>query len=1037
VLGVLATFAYFLLPEIPQDVYYILVGLSAAAVILVSARRQPAGRGLPLYLFAGGLLLSVAGDIIYNFYEDALRVEHPFPSPADAFYLASYPFLVAALMLLVRSRTPGRDWGGITDAAIITTGVGVLSWIFLMKPYADDLTLPLLDRLISISYPLMDLLLLAVAARLLVAPGARTPAYHFIGLSLIFLLVSDSYYAVLELTHAYEGGHPVDAGYMLSYVLLGTAALHPSMPVLSEPGPDLETKLTRWRLALLAAASLAAPGALAVQAARGEEIEVPVVVGGSVILFLLVLVRLAGFVRRYERAVDHERILRRAGTTLVGALSREGVRKAALGAASELMSSRQRSHVYITAAAGEDLLVAAAAGDATGAEDIRIDLRVLPDPDYAALLEMRPVEVRGAGAAALSKDLGDDFESGGVLLCPLAGGEGLGGAIVVVSGLRFTEELKEALEILGSQVSLVLERVALAEDLHRRRSEARFRSLVQNASDIIAVLEESGVVRYVSPAIERILGYRPEELEGRNVFDYLHPDDAGQVKSAFVEGLKTPEIGLQVEFRFKHLNGSWRYLEASGNNRMEDPEVRGLVLNCRDTTERRGLERQLVHQAFHDPLTGLPNRALFMDRLERALIRTVRGESMVAVLFTDLDNFKVINDSLGHEAGDRLLVEVAERIQGCLRSEDTVARFGGDEFTILVEDIAGVEDATRVAGRVVQELQAPFSVGTQQVFVTTSIGIALNRSPEEKPGDLLRNADLAMYRAKAKGRNDFEVFEQSMNARALERLELENDLRRTLENPDRELRVYYQPEVLPGSGEIAGFEALVRWEHPERGLILPSKFIPLAEETGLIVPLGRWVLKEACRQVKEWQNLHHGVRFDLRPGVQPLLVSVNLSVRQLRHPGLVREVAGILRETGLDSGTLVLEITESVAMEDVSSTVSVMRKLKSLGVKLAIDDFGTGYTSLSHLKRFPVDFLKIDRSFTEELGEDAQGRVTLGAIVHIAHAMGLKVLAEGVEDAGQLARLKELGCDLAQGQHFSEPLTAMAASELLAKVRDR
>lgn len=494
VLGVVATFAYFLLPEIAQGVFNIFIGASAVVALLAGARRQTAVRGLPLYLFAGGLALLTAGDAIYAFYQGVLGVEDPFPSPADAFYLANYPFFVAALVLLVRRRTPGRDWGGITDAAIITTGAGVLSWVFLMKPYADDLTLPLLERLILISYSLMDLLLLALAARLLVAPGARVSAYYFLGLSLILLLISDAYYAVLELADAYEVGHPVDAGYLISYVLLGVTALHPSMPLLSEPGPSLETKLTVRRLVLLATASLAVPGVLAVQAARGEPVEVPVVVGGSVVLFLLVLVRLAGFVRKYERAVDRERILRKAGVALVGALNREAIHAAALEATLELMKNEPKPRAYIAAATGEYLIVETAAGDVVaGTEDIRIDLRDLPDSTYMALIEMRSVEIQVAGAPVLRQNLGGDngFVTS-VLVCPLRGGEELDGALVVVSGSRFSEELKETLETLGSQTSLALESVALAEDLHSRRSGARFRSLVQNASDIIVILDADG-----------------------------------------------------------------------------------------------------------------------------------------------------------------------------------------------------------------------------------------------------------------------------------------------------------------------------------------------------------------------------------------------------------------------------------------------------------------------------------------------------------------------------------------------------------------
>src|SRR5215207_6138046 len=402
-----------------------------------------------------------------------------------------------------------------------------------------------------------------------------------------------------------------------------------------------------------------------------------------------------------------------------------------------------------------------------------------------------------------------------------------------------------------------------------KESEERFRSLVQHTSDIITILEADGSIRYVSPAVERVVGYKPEEQIGTNAFGSVHPADREQASNTFAEVLKRPGLHAPLEFRVPHKDGSWRYLEHVVNNLLEDPTVRGVVITSRDVTERKALEEQLRHQAFHDPLTGLPNRALFMDRLEHALSRAKRRGSNVAVLFTDLDNFKVINDSLGHKAGDQLLIAVAERLKACLRPEDTAARLGGDEFTILVEDIASVGEAVQIAERIADILRPPFTLEEQEVFATVSTGIALNSTAQEQPADLLRYADLAMYRAKRRGKARNEVFESSMDAKAVERLILETGLRRALVR--QQFRVYYQPIVALDNNKVAGVEALVRWEHPQRGLLLPEAFLSVAEETGLIVRIGQWVLREASKQARIWQERY--------PATPPLTISVNLSTR--------------------------------------------------------------------------------------------------------------------------------------------------------------
>ncbi|HEY7041800.1 MAG TPA: EAL domain-containing protein [Methylomirabilota bacterium] len=429
---------------------------------------------------------------------------------------------------------------------------------------------------------------------------------------------------------------------------------------------------------------------------------------------------------------------------------------------------------------------------------------------------------------------------------------------------------------------------------------------------------------------------------------------------------------------------------------------------------------QLARQAFRDSLTSMPNRALFMDRLSHALTRTERRGEQLAVLFLDLDRFKVVNDSLGHSVGDQLLVGVSQRLAACLRPEDTIARLGGDEFAILLEDVKDDRGPTSVADRLTAELQQPFKVEGREVIITVSIGIAMSTAKRMTPEDILRDADLAMYHAKGKGKARYEVFDKSMNAPAQERMDLELDLRNAVTRG--EFTLHYQPVVELPTGRITEVEALVRWKHPQRGLLFPADFVGLSEETGLIVPLGRWVLHEACRQTRQWQLASAGT---------PLAISVNISARQLQQPGLVEEIDAVLRDTRLDPSTLRLEITETVVMHDAPATLAKLEALKALGVQLAIDDFGTGYSSLGYLKRFPVDTLKIDRSFVKGIGGNVEDSAIVRAVITVAKSLNLSVTAEGIETAEQLEHLRTLGCDHGQGYFFAKPLTSDRVPALL------
>ncbi len=503
----------------------------------------------------------------------------------------------------------------------------------------------------------------------------------------------------------------------------------------------------------------------------------------------------------------------------------------------------------------------------------------------------------------------------------------------------------------------------------------------------------------------------------------MHPEDIEQVKAEMAAHLEGLSPHYESEHRMRHKDGSYRWMvsrglavrDANGNTyRMAGSQT--------DITKRKLAEEQLLHDAFHDALTGLSNRALFINRLRHTIKRAKRREDYVfAVLFLDLDRFKVINDSLGHNVGDQLLIAFVRRLEACLRSVDTVARLGGDEFVILLEDITDVCDATHAAKRIQKELALPFNLGGHEVFTTMSIGIALSTTGYNQPEELLRDADAAMYRAKSLGKARYEIFDPVLHTRALTLLQVENDLRRAVER--EEFQIHYQPIVELETGKLRSFEALVRWQHPNQGLVSPAAFIPVAEETGLIVPIGYWILRSACRQLHVWQ-----VRF---PANQLLTISVNLSGKQFSQPDLIQQIDQILQETGLDASSLSLEITESMIMENDESAIATLLQLRDLGVKLSIDDFGTGYSSLGRLHHFPINVLKIDRSFVSGLGVNEGNLKIIEAIVTLAHQLDMEVTAEGVEMAEQLAQLRKLKCEYGQGYFFSRPLDSQAAEALI------
>jgi diguanylate cyclase (GGDEF)-like protein/PAS domain S-box-containing protein len=584
---------------------------------------------------------------------------------------------------------------------------------------------------------------------------------------------------------------------------------------------------------------------------------------------------------------------------------------------------------------------------------------------------------------------------------------------------EFTEHDQYLLSALADYATIALANARLFQQISEEQT--RYHDLFDHASDLIFTLDLNATLLSINRHGEQLLGYTGEEIQGRALAQISEGSSwtkTGMVLDAILQGRQ--ERG-SFELVLLHKDGKPRYTEVNArliNNRQRPPEV---VCIARDVTERKIFEAQLRYLAFHDPLSNLPNRALFMERLVHALERAQRHGKRLAVLFLDLDNFKVVNDSLGHQYGDQLLRTVAQRLQSCLRPADTVARLGGDEFILLLEEIADVRDAIQVAERIQQVLRVPLRLDEHEVFTTASIGIAINSSELRRPDDLVRSADLAMYRAKEQGKAHYAFFDANMNTRAMERLALETDLRRATER--NEFTVVYQPVVDLASGRMCEVEALVRWDHPRRGRVAPGEFIPLAEETGLIIQIGQLVLEQACRQVRRWQQLY--------AGEQPLVLSVNLSARQFQHPRLVDSIAGTLAETGFDPRSLKLEITETMMMQDGEHNAAVMRELKRLGIQLAIDDFGTGYCSLGYLKCFPVDTLKIDRSFIAGLGSSAEDTAIVRAVIAFAKALNLSVTGEGIETVDQLNQLKELECTRGQGFYFGRPLSSDVVTALL------
>jgi len=989
----------------------LIAGLSAALAIAAGVRRNRPDDRVAWHLLIVAVALSALGGAAVNPPGWATGRVPGLELVGPVLVVGAYWALAGVLLILIRRRIGGaRDRAALLDSLTVTSGVALLAWTFLLGPALRDQAGLHGGALAAIAFPLGDLLCLGMLTRLLTAPGRQVVAGNLLGAGLVAMLAGDVGYELALL----EGGTPSFAGIgrLTLYAAAGLAALHPSMSELSRPATAAPAEISRSRLALLGVASMVAPAVLLArmfQARPARDLTVVAVL--SALTFLLVLVRMAGIMASHRQALARERGLRAASAALVSATDTEGVSDAVRTAVDQLLPADVPHGVVLALAIAQP---PPSSDEAATAAAVAAQAEL----DRAAGTAARLVAVRDvdwAVAVRLSH-----FTT--ALRCPLVlpdrpTGDPLVGVLHVGAPIWVLPGLQHAIEVLAGQVALAIERIELSQEVTRRNSETYFRTLVQNTSDVILIADEQNLIRYASPSALQVFGADPT---GAVLPEVIHPDDHRRLAEVLreVRDGAGPRQGLDL--RAVGAGRSEVLLEMDCRDLRADPTVAGLVFTMRDVTERRRLERELTRQAFHDSLTGLANRVLFADRLQHALARGARDGSMVGVLFIDLDDFKMVNDTRGHAVGDELLIAVAERISGALRADDTAARLGGDEFAALIENVWDAGAVEETAQRILTALGEPVPVdGGPPLYAVASIGITT--TPEADTGDeLLRQADLALYVAKGAGKNQWRRYRKHLHDQMVGRLELRSALDHAVH--EGHFLLQYQPIVDLVTDEPVGFEALVRWHHPSRGVVAPEEFIEVAEESGLILPIGRWVLDRALHTVAQWRRVLPRVR---RP-----YVSVNVSIRQLREPGFVDEVAEALAYAGAPPDALMVEVTEGLLAGGGDGVWPVLAALREHGVRVAIDDFG--YSLAGPLTWRPVDVVKIDKTFVDGIVDGDRQLELVEGIVDLARSQGLTVIAEGIESPVHRDLLARLGCPLGQGYLFSSPVDGTEAISQMA-----
>jgi diguanylate cyclase (GGDEF)-like protein/PAS domain S-box-containing protein len=1115
------------LPEDLAGPWYLAFGATTLVLVSRHLRTQDARIRKATSLIIGAGVLSLAGAVVRGVHAMASGTDNPFPSPAEVFSLSSYLLLIVAIGYIVRQRSPHLGLDPILDAVVGGVAAGVLQWTLVLLPYLQSTSGELTSaEILNVVYAIVSLLLVVAAVMALVAGSTPSTSNRLLALGLVFTAGVDMIYTLASAGRVPDGLQLLVSP--LALLFSATGLLHPSLRLLLERPTDLAAtrRVSRRRITVLSLALLTPPLLLLWGGLRGGfGIELLLPVLGAVALAPLVIVRLGRLVGQNEELAALESSLRAVGERLVSAETTDDVARVITVGAEEVLGD--------CLIEGGLVLDPLDGGEGTTSQEVQALREVLGDgnePSTAQLVDLLQREgaivvaglvvvqrgLRAALVLTTRRRLNDDETNAVRALCReaaiairavdqteqqvrqrsedrfaalidnssdivavlgadldliyvspvarrllgypldalddvdvlgLVHPDDAATASTMLSDVRFgvSESVELRLrhldgrfrwfEVVGVDLSsdpniggLVLnlreitDRKAAEEQLVL--SEARFKALVQNSTDLVVVLEPSGAVRYASPSVDHALGAEPEGLLGRHIAEVFR--DANVDWEHQLSDNAPSAQGAPVLFEFTFRNGidDWRTIETSITDLRGEPAVGGFVLNARDVTDRKGMEQRLRYQATHDELTGLANRTQALDDLDGMLGRN-SGSTTVAAVLIGLDDFKDVNDSLGHGFGDRLLISVAERITSLLGFGDVAARVGGDQFVVVLERGHGENHVTDLAEQILSSIALPYDIDGRELTVTASAGIVFDHDRTNTGEILLRNADIAMYRAKTRGKRQVVVFEAHMHTASADRLELRADLARAITS--EQFVAHYQPVVDIETRRIVGAEALIRWDHPQRGLVGPGLFIPLAEESGMIGALGEWILERACTDLARWRE-------DFGEPMSDFTISVNLSVQQLHDDLIVSTVRDILQRAGLPAERLVLEVTESTLITETDKIRATMQELRALGSRLAVDDFGTGYSSLGYIQQFEFDVLKIDKSFVDGL-ETGTSRQIVTAVLDLARQLGVRTIAEGIETELQDGVLRDLGCRFGQGYLYSRPVAESDFRELLAAER--